>query len=294
MDPEYASLIRILRTQLTAVNQQFVHILALRQWGLSDTADRILEVDMVDFPVAMKIMDYLIAAGAPLTLRSEGFTPGASEAGILSAEQDIERRLFSELTEARVASRVAFKLISTAMAPRKAYADWLAGRLSSLERTERPTHPSVGDLAELFACLIIMIEQAMTHAFVHWHRGKKADADTAWATSGAAMMQATAIVRRLASLQAVPAPRSSMSIRISGNPDTAIGLDRELAKSFADCAARAAALDIGQVGDVCSEVADYASSLSAWEPGQEHPAKEINPPAFGSFEATLRKFVWPS
>lgn len=38
-------LVRLLRTEVTAVHQQFVHILALRQWKNEDLLSRITAVD---------------------------------------------------------------------------------------------------------------------------------------------------------------------------------------------------------------------------------------------------------
>lgn len=293
MNSDFDALNRILRAQLTAVNQQFVHILALREWGLTESAKKILQIDQVDFPVAMKIIDFLVAAGASPSLASESFTPGASEAEILAAEQNIEKRLRSVLADARLSDPRAARFVSAALAPRREYADWLTARLDAVERPARPAPAAVPDVATLFAHLLVLIEQSMVHAFVHWHKGDRADADAAWAASGAAMMQATEIVRRLASLGTVPVPRSAPSLKLSSDPDRARAYDRDLATAFARCAAKTTERRVDGVGDVCGRIADYAARLSAWDSGRAHPADAINPPAFRSFESTLTKFVRP-
>ncbi len=93
MDIQSDSLNGVLRCEMTAVNQQFVHVLALRQWGDDETAERIMQVDRVDFPNAMRIIDYLVETETPIGLVSDRFTPGANYRSILLSEQTIEQRL---------------------------------------------------------------------------------------------------------------------------------------------------------------------------------------------------------
>jgi bacterioferritin (cytochrome b1) len=293
MGLQFESVSRVLRAQLTAVNQQFVHILALRQWGLHDTAERILQVDRVDFPVAMKLIDQLAAAATTVHLEPDQFVPGSDEVAVLEAEQAVEQRLLSALLNAQISQHhPATRLISAAMVPRQAYADWLAARLLSLDRRARPVPVPDYELAEVFTYLIAMLEQSMAHAFVHWHHGESANADAAWATSGAAMMHATKIVNRLAAEQAVPIPNAALPLEVSGDPDDAIARERQLASNCADRAAATAERKCGFVGEACHAIAELAGRLSTWEPGQDHPASSANPAAFRSFEATLAKFVW--
>ena len=59
-----SSLNKILRCEMTAVNQQFIHVLALRDWGFAETAERIMAVDYVDFPNAMRIIDHMVQTDA--------------------------------------------------------------------------------------------------------------------------------------------------------------------------------------------------------------------------------------
>ncbi len=93
MDAQTDALNNVLRCEMTAVNQQFIHVLALRAWGDDETAARIMQVDEVDFPNAMRIMDYLVEKGTPVTILSEHFTPGTNYNCILLSEQTIEQRL---------------------------------------------------------------------------------------------------------------------------------------------------------------------------------------------------------
>ena len=87
------SLNDVLRCEMTAVNQQFIHVLALREWGDDETAERIMQVDFVDFPNAMRIIDYLVETKTPIRIVSGRFTPGTNHRDILRAEQTMERQL---------------------------------------------------------------------------------------------------------------------------------------------------------------------------------------------------------
>ena len=76
MATQSESLNDVLRCEMTAVNQQFIHVLALREWGDDETAERIMQVDFVDFPNAMRIIDYLVETKTPIALASGSCTPG--------------------------------------------------------------------------------------------------------------------------------------------------------------------------------------------------------------------------
>lgn len=292
MTSDDKALNRVLRAQITAVHQQFVHVLGLRQWGLEDMAKRILEVDRIDFPVAMKIIDYMVSSGKPVELEPDPFTPGACEAEVVAAELLMEQRLHAALLAADISTPPASKLIATALAPRQDYADWLSARTHPIATQEREESDLVDTFAQVFSHIIVMIEQAMTHAFVHWHHGQKTNADSAWATSGAAMMLATRIVKWFAARREVPVPKTFPSLRISDQPDEAVEFDRQLVNSFASCTEALSEVANEEVREWYRTMSQYAIRLSNWEPGQEHPAKVSNPPAFQSFEATLAKFVW--
>jgi hypothetical protein len=49
MSDERSALLNLLRCELDATNQQFTHILALRVWGKQEAAQRITEIDNLDF-----------------------------------------------------------------------------------------------------------------------------------------------------------------------------------------------------------------------------------------------------
>ena len=171
---------RVLRCELTAVNQQFMHVLALRDWGYAETAERIMEVDYIDFPNAMRIIDYLVQARLPVLLTSECPTPGSTYEAILRSEKALEQRLFAAIEDAVCTDDHPRALISAARAPREAYAAWLTDQLDGSGVDETLEDDLFPESFGVFAHLIATIEQAMVHAFVHWHEGEAKIADAAW------------------------------------------------------------------------------------------------------------------
>ena len=283
---------RLLRCELTAVNQQFIHVLALRDWGYTEVAERIMAVDYVDFPNAMRIIDYLVQERLPVQLTSERPTPGTSYNSILLSESALEQRLCATIREAACTGDRPQALVSAARAPREAYAAWLAERLDGSPLDEPSPVDLFPETMGVFPYLIAIIEQAMVHAFVHWYEGELANADAAWATSGVAMMQATEFVHLYAAHGTLPVPDEMPVLRIAGNSALGLDFDRWIADSCAREAAEAAdACNDGVTGDLCGKVARCFSQLSDWKIGQAHPAADEIPTGFSSFEGTLRRFV---
>ena len=62
---------RVLRLQLAAVQQHFIHVLQLRAWKEEAVADRITSIDAVDLPNAMRIVDCLVSTGHLPSLASD-------------------------------------------------------------------------------------------------------------------------------------------------------------------------------------------------------------------------------
>jgi bacterioferritin (cytochrome b1) len=287
------SLNDVLRCEMTAVNQQFIHVLALRQWGDDETAERIMQIDQVDFPNAMRIIDYLVETKTPITLASGSCTPGTSYRDILLSERTMERQLSAAIERSTCTDDRARALISAALEPREAYATWLADRLNGANHHETGATPTGTETAGVIAHLIASIEQTMVHAFVHWHGGDRDGADAAWASSGAAMMDMTEMVHLFAAHRTVPVPGEIPALQIAGRAAEALDCDRQLAARCANEAARASdECEEIALADLCRKIADRCLELSRWSPGQAHPAATGIPAAFGSFEATLKRFVW--
>lgn len=285
----------MLRVELTAVHQQFIHILALRVWKEDAIAERIAEVDRVDFPVAMRVLDTMVSRGVDPNPGPASFAPGANPMEMLLAEQSMERQLLPAISAVRSANVGGEAIADAAMAPRAAYADWLAGRLSEIAASAGPRIRPATQISPVFDQAIVMIEEALAHAFVHWHRGEAKDADAAWATSGAAMVFLTALTQAEAARGGIPVPGEVPAPRISFDPETALARERERARLCAERAGEAA--EIGEdkeIALVCREFAEFAAKLSDWSPGQPHPASGSNPAAFKSFQRVLRLYVWPT
>ena len=212
---------RVLRLQLAAVQQHFIHILLLRAWKEEAVADRITSIDAVDLPNAMRIVDWLVSAGHLPALASDRETlagdmpePGASLDAVFAAElaldlklRDVHASVERELTPC--ARTVPIELVSVPLAIRASYQDWLRRRLDRAPegvKAGEPGDPAGLALDSLFANLMVMINQTLVHAFVHWHRSEHERADVAWEMSGAAMMHATSIVNALAPRHVAPQP----------------------------------------------------------------------------------------
>jgi hypothetical protein len=287
-----AALNRLLRAELTAVNQQSVHLLALRRWGGGELEARIREVDRADFPATLEIIEYLVAAGLPLTIVSEGFVPGADERAILLAEQRAEADLMAAVAPLAGCAGPAGRLAAAVAAPRPDYAAWIAARLPlAPERVPSP-EPLVAEFADLFAGLTVLGEQALIHAFVHWHRGDRIDADAAWGVSGAAMLRAGDIISLLADRHAVPVPGALPTLVVRAAPAEALAADRHLAGI---CRSTAMALAERCSTEPVRSLANRAADAAAvW---MDRVAGTILPPAagvtrtFASFERTRQKYL---
>lgn len=292
MKSECEQLNRVLRFELTAVNQQFVHVLALRDWGYADAAERILEVDYVDFRNAMRIIDYLVEQGLPVCVDSERPALGTTYPGILRAELAYEQRLLAAIEETNCSNDRARALLSSARAPRQAYATWLISQLDGAGVDEPVKEELFPESIGVFAHLIALIEQTLVHAFVHRHQGEVESADATWATCGAAMMQATEFVHLFSPHGTLPRPAEIPALQLAGQSAAAFEFDRRLVGSCArEAAAAAEACSDSGIAGLCEKIARYCSRLSAWKTGEAHPALGDTPSAFSSFEGSLRRCV---
>lgn len=287
-----AALNRLLRAELTAVNQQSVHLLALRRWGGVELESRIRDVDRADFPSTLAIIDYLVAANLPIKIESEGFVPGVSERAILLAEQRAEASLTAAIELLAGVDGPAARLAAAVEAPRANYADWIAARLTQAPDRAPSDLPFAAEFADLFADLTVLGEQALVHAFVHWHRGDRTDADAAWGTSGAAMLRAGVIIRLLADHGAVPVPSNLPPLVIRATPREAIEADRYLAGHCRETAlATARRCSTAPAQSIAHAVADAAAIWADRPAGTPLPPEAGATHTFASFERTRRKFL---
>lgn len=77
MRDDLEHLTHLLRVELTAVHQQFFHVLALRFFNDEELSAQITAVDSEDFKNAMLIIDLLVGEGLPIALPSHQFHPGS-------------------------------------------------------------------------------------------------------------------------------------------------------------------------------------------------------------------------
>jgi len=283
-----AGLNDLLRAELTAVNQQFIHVIALNRRGYAETADRIYAVDKVDFPNAMRIIDHLVASGQAVHVPLELPKPGFPMTGLLQAELRIEARLRSLLANTDTADDAAQRLFDAAAGPRPAYQAWLTTMRA--DSRDMPVARGNSAIDPLFACVIAVLEHLMIRAFAAWHAGNAAEADRAWAASGVAMVQATDLVNALTDLETVPLASGAVATDLPAMLGDA-AVEREVIAAYARTAQAAAQAAEPALQDVCRRIADYTRALETWRPEAPHPALAACTPVFRSFSATLRKFV---
>ena len=248
-------------------------------------------VDDIDFPNAMKVVDYLVENRAPIEIAGDTFQPGYDLPSAMAAEAEMESRM------GRIIENCSFKnprlsgLLEVARGPRSEYSRWLEAQLGELGPGEGSNPEFAMDVAELHGHLLTVIEQAMVHAFVHFHHGRNELADAAWHTSGAAMMQLTKFVAMCAARNAAMIVKAMPSPTVEYDTDSSLELDAEIASRCAVMATEAAAGSRDEkVVRYCRDLESYYSALSKFKAGATHPAESTNPPAFSSFEATLRRF----
>ncbi len=291
MPSDHDALLKVLRYELDATNQQFIHILALKLWKEKDVATRITEVDDVDFANSMRIIDYLVSTHTPITLPAGNCSPGTDYASILLAERAMENRLSNAIDDCPQQENEWQYLVEAARAPREAYASWLDDNIADVVVEEPKQDPLVLVTADLGAHLLTLIEESLIHAYIHWHADDKPAADAAWATSGAAMMHMTRLVQLFSRLPGVPVPGDCPVANIQCDPDATLDADRILAKQCSQQAlATAESCDHEAIARFCTETAEFYQGLACWQVQTPHPAIASNPPVFHSFEATLNKF----
>ncbi len=118
MSADHAKLGALLRIELTAVHQQFFHILTLQQWHEKTIVARLTAVDVEDFKNAMQIIDQLVAEGCSMYLESHRFTPGSDIVAILRAEHRLEVGFAEFLGGVSVSTPEARSRVNRATAPR--------------------------------------------------------------------------------------------------------------------------------------------------------------------------------
>ena len=302
---------RVLPLQLAAVQQHFIHVLMLRVWNEEAAADRIASIDAIDLPNAMRIVDYMVSTGRLPTLANDRRTfagnmpaPGESLNAVFAAEERLDCRLKEVLTSverglAPYAGSVPIELVSIPLEGRNAYQDWLRHRLELAYdgvKPGEPANPAKRSLDSLFANLMVMINQTLVHAFVHWHGGEHDLADCAWETSGAAMMHAASIVNALAPRHVAPDPAHAVMAgdvarpRVAAGPAEASENDSLLAEQCRAAARQASIVQPeGDLAAACGRIESWFDELIRRRPGQKLP--RIDNPCI-DFGRVLREYVW--
>jgi bacterioferritin len=296
----------VLRGEFTAVNQYFLHILALRSWGDVEAARELEPVNNADFPNAMRIVDHLLALGAlpELCAADEAFARhlpviGDSYPRMFAADLELERQLIETFEAARAAVEgwgdpVARQLVADAVSRRRPHMAWLesqlrSGAAASNGEPKAPFGEATQPLNALLAHLIVALEQALVHAFVAWHARESELADAFWTVSYDAMLHGKSIVDLFGAAKTAPSFAGAASFddlerpSVAGDIADALALERAVASRCSHRAQTAAdALGNGKAGAVCRTLAAYFDGIAGWLGGSVRPAAE--------FPGTLRSF----
>lgn len=291
MDDDLNRLIPLLRVELSAVHQQFFHMLALRQWKERELLNRITNIDREDFQNAMQIIDLMASRRQPVNLSPHRISPGSNIPAILAAELSMEDRIADVLATLQVVEPAARARVERAAAPRQAYRDWLAEQAAASEPPGQA--PETGPaMAAFTAELIALVEQAMLHAFLLWYQGDRAGADNAWRLSGAAMLYGTALVRLAAPSHALSTPSLIPAVRMAERPEDAFHDDIALTNRCAELGRAAAEAERnGTMRSLCLRIADDCDLIATMTKGQEFPAVFGRSPVFESFAATRERHL---
>lgn len=298
----------VFRVQNAAVQQHFIHVLTLNAWNESATAEKIVSVDAVDLPNAMRIVNGLVAHGESVSFAADADAladcmpkPGATVQDVLANELRLDQRLERVLLDAQrklTGGRAWAALIDAPLAVRSDYQNWLKAEIECEDHRDKTDDRSTGTpacISELFAHLMILISQSLAHSFVHWHNNRADLANDAWFISGAAMMHAAALTNACARAHIALAPGEAIGQgpvpfpQFRNRTVEAIEADLERAR-YCRSVAAGAALELGptKLGEICQGIASYHAVLAQWQIG--HPLPPIANPCV-DFERVYAAYV---
>lgn len=284
-------LTQLLRAELTAVHQQFFHMLSLRQWKTEDILRRVTDIDTEDFQNAMQIIELLVSNKQKIELPEHQFSPGWDLPSVLRSEDEIEMQLNDILRSIKVSTPDAIARVNRAAAPRAEYGLWLKSQIEIYSPTGgAPTTRK--EMSELVAAIIALVEQPMLHAFYFWRNNRSIEADNFWRISGAAMLYGTALVKRGALNGSILTPSRIPSVQMNEDLNDAFQSDLVLVRNCAKLGrASASAEGDKAVKRTCLRIADDCDLISGMSVDGKFPATFGYSKVFDSFAATLERHL---
>ncbi len=302
----------VLRWDLTAVDQYFLHIMVWHAWGDGDTARDVARVNNADVANAMRVLDQIVTTGGRPVLDAAD-TPfaerlpvvGGSYAAMFDADLALEGRLHERFSAVHAAlsgggDARAEALVADALSRREPHAAWLEGKRRAAPAPSPDPAPLFGDATEhlnrLLAELVVAVEQALAHAFVIWHAGDEERASAIWTASFDTMMHGKAIVDLFGaagtapSFFAVAAAGDIEGPRVGGTVAEALAFERAVAdRCRAGAATAGAALD-GDAARICQAIGAYYARLADWLGAGAEPA-DAYPGDVRSFRRQRERFI---
>jgi hypothetical protein len=287
MPTEHPAIVKLLRCQMTAVHQQFVHILSLRHLGDHLRADRIYEVDKQDFVNVLHMMDFIVQHAPGIEFPTELPQPGEILAGLFEAELRIEAEIAARILACKHSN--PFRL--RAIAARLGYNDWLhiERRKLKLSVSNMVVPDAIGSLC--FSLLIAVVEQTLFHAFVHHHDNQSDRANRSWAISGAAMLKLTELIKAFADLGSMPIGLPKFDLKIAASSSESVKLDRQLLEN---CTMLMSEVDIESMNNKLApstiSALTFFKAVSCWDRVEPDPAYKFSSQAFHNFQKMRHKF----
>lgn len=131
---------KILKNELTAINQYFLHSRMLRDWGLHTLADKEHEESIDEMRHAQDLMDrILFLEGLPNLQSLDRLRVGETVAEILRADLSLEMDALPDLKAAieyaeKVEDYVTRTLLTDILSSEEDHVDWLETQVGLLER----------------------------------------------------------------------------------------------------------------------------------------------------------------
>lgn len=284
-------LTKLLPVQMTAVHQQFMHILFLGQTGGTGLRDRITAVDNEDFKTAMRIVELLVQRSVPIALASRRFQPGSDPASILRAERRMERRFAQTLDGLEADDADICACLHSAAAPRAAYRAWLDAEIArQIPASSQPVSNDDTALGDLLAHLMVLMELSLLHAYLHRQLGRHRAADDAWRLSGAAMIYGRALVERGARNGVMPMPSALPRVAMERTEAAAFDAEIALTQRCAALGRRAAEQrEDGAERRLIDRIVEDCRLTCDRRWGDAFPARFGRSPVFESFAASCER-----
>ena len=131
---------RILKNELTAINQYFLHSKIYKDWGITKLAEKEYEESIDEMKHADELIERILFLGGLPNLQSLGkLRIGENVNEMLQCDLDLEIDAISDLQNAvayadEIRDYVSRELFNSILASEEGHVDWLETQLTSIEK----------------------------------------------------------------------------------------------------------------------------------------------------------------